>query len=143
MMKKSALTAALILLISTSPISTAGNDARQLVQLPEIMQQHMMANMRDHLISIDEILVHMGNDELDKAAEIAEQRLGMSSLKSHGAVHMAKFMPEDMRKSGTAMHKAASRFALKAEQGELLPAYKILSKITSACVSCHSAYRIR
>ena len=54
----------------------------------------MMSNMRDHLAAINEILVYLGNGELDKAAETAEYRLGMSSLESHGASHMAKFMPE-------------------------------------------------
>jgi cytochrome c553 len=56
---------------------------------------------------------------------------------------MAKFMPEGMRQAGTAMHKAASRFALKAQEGEALPAYKALSDITSACVACHSGYRVK
>lgn len=82
-----------------------------------MMQQHMMTNMRDHLAAIDEILIYLGNDDLEKAAETAEYRLGMSSLESHGASHMAKFMPEGMREAGTAMHRAASRFALKAQEG--------------------------
>jgi hypothetical protein len=85
----------------------------------------------------------MANDELDKAAEVAESRLGMSSLESHGARHMAKFMPEGMRQAGTSMHKAASRFALKAQEGEALAAYKVLSEVTLACVACHTGYRIR
>jgi cytochrome c553 len=67
----------------------------------------------------------------------------MSSLEAHGASHMARFMPEGMRQAGTNMHRAASRFALKAEEGEMLPAYNALSEITSACVACHSRYRIR
>ena len=48
-----------------------------------------------------------------------------------------------MRQAGTNMHKAASRFALKAQEGELLPAYKMLSEVTSTCVACHSVYRIK
>ena len=67
----------------------------------------------------------------------------MSSLESHGASHMAKFMPEGMRQAGTAMHKAASRFALKAQEEEVLLAYNALSEVASACVACHSGYRIR
>ena len=121
----------------------AENDSRQMVELPEMMQQHMMSNMRDHLAAINEILLHMSSGELDQAAEIAEQRLGMSSLGSHGANHMAKFMPQGMRNAGTSMHKAASRFSVIAGEGELLPAYKVLSEVTSACVACHSGYRIR
>ena len=123
--------------------SVASNDARILVDLPEMMQQHMLSNMRDHLAAINEILLYLDNDELEKAAETAEYRLGMSSLESHGASHMAKFMPEGMRQAGTTMHKAASRFALKAQEGEALAAYKALSDITSACVACHSGYRVK
>ena len=126
-----------------SNTSTAEDDSRQLVKLPEMMQQHMMSNMRDHLVSINKILINLANDQLDQAAEIAESRLGMSSLKSHGASHMAKFMPEGMQQAGTAMHRAASRFALKAQEGDVLPAYNALSEITSACVACHSGYRIQ
>ena len=132
-----------ILLLFASNISIAEDDSRRLVKLPEMMQQHMMSNMRDHLVSINEILINMANDKLDEAAEIAESRLGMSSLKSHGASHMAKFMPESMQKIGTSMHRAASRFALKAQEGEVLPAYSAISDVTSACVACHSGYRIR
>ena len=142
-MKKHLSIAVLILLACSYRVSMADDDARRLVQLPEMMQQHMMSNMRDHLTAINEILVHMGDGELDTAAEIAEQRLGMSALESHGASHMAKFMPEGMRHAGTSMHRAASRFALKAQEGELLPAYTMLSEVTSACVTCHSSYRIR
>lgn len=123
--------------------SATSNDSRTLVELPEMMQVHMLSNMRDHLVAINEILVYLGSGELDKAAETAEYRLGMSSLESHGASHMAKFMPAGMRQAGTAMHKAASRFALKAQEGELLDAYKALSEITSACVSCHSGYKVK
>ena len=143
MMSKRLYIIALTSLVFTSSISIADDDSRQLVELPEMMQQHMMSNMRDHLVTINEILINMANDKIDQAAEIAESRLGMSSLKSHGASHMAKFMPEGMQQIGTRMHRAASRFALKAQEGEALPAYSALSEITSACVACHSNYRIR
>jgi hypothetical protein len=130
-------------MLFASNIAIADEDSRQLVDLPEMMQQHMMSNMRDHLVALNEILINMVNGDLDKAAEVAESRLGMSSLELHGASHMAKFMPEGMRQVGTSMHKAASRFALKAEEGEALAAYSTLSEVTSACVTCHSGYRIR
>lgn len=134
---------ALVLMLFATNISVADGDSRQLVDLPEMMQKHMMSNMRDHLATINEILINMANDHLGQAADVAESRLGMSSLESHGASHMAKFMPEGMRQAGTDMHRAASRFALKAQEGEVLPAYSALSEITSACVACHSSYRIR
>jgi len=126
-----------------SSLIIADEDSRKLVELPEMMQKHMMSNMRDHLKTINEILIHLSNNKMDEAASIAEHRIGMSSLGSHGAEHMGQFMPKGMRQAGTNMHKAASRFALKAEEGELLPAYKMLAEVTSTCVACHSAYRIK
>ena len=131
------------LLIVNCGILHAEEDSRKFVELPEMMQKHMMSNMRDHLKTINEILIHLSNNEMDKAGDIAEKRIGMSSLDSHGASHMGKFMPKGMRQAGTNMHKAASRFALKAQEGDLLPAYKMLSEVTSTCVACHSAYRIK
>ena len=132
-----------IFLIFISSILSAEEDTRELVELPEMMQKHMMSNMRDHLVTINEILINMSKGELDKAGEVAEARLGMSSLESHHASHMAKFMPKAMQEAGTNMHKAASQFALKAEEGDKENAYIALSKITSTCVACHAAYRIR
>lgn len=103
-----------------------------------MMQQHMLGNMRDHLQTLNQILIDMGNGKLDKAAELAEARLGTSSLPLHGASHMARFMPPGMRKAGTAMHHAASRFALKAQEGDPIAAYKALSAVTSSCVAWHA-----
>lgn len=132
-----------MLCLFASGSAMAGEDSRQWVKLPEMMQQHMLSNMRDHLVAIDEILKSLSSGRLDRAAEVAESRLGMSSLESHGASHMAQFMPAGMRQAGTEMHRAASRFALRAQEGELLPAYTALVEVTSACVTCHSGYRIR
>jgi len=123
--------------------ASAANDTRIAVELPEMMREHMLSNMRDHLATINEILAYLGDGELDKAAETAEFRLGMSSLEVHGASHLAGFMPEGMREAGTAMHRAASRFALRAQEGGVLPAYRALSAVTAACVACHSGYRLR
>lgn len=121
----------------------AAGDTRERVELPAQMQAHMLSNMRDHLAALDEILAALALGDLDAAARIAEARLGMSALEAHGAAHMARFMPAEMQRAGTRMHHAASRFALRAEEGEPLPAYQALSEVTAACVSCHSAYRIR
>ena len=121
--------------------ASAEDDKRKLVEMPKMMQQHQLANMRDHLKAIDEILMNMGKGELDKAADIAEARLGMSSLSLHGASHMAKVIPKEMGAIVTSMHKAASRFALKAQEGDALPVYKALQEVTAACVACHAGYK--
>ncbi len=132
----------LVMLIAGS-LSAAEADTRQGVELPPMMRTHMLANMRDHLNAIDEILRNLGDGELEKAAEIAEYRLGMSSLKAHGAAGMAGHLPPGMRRTGTRMHQAASRFALKAQEGDVRGAYRSLSAVTAACVACHAAYRVK
>lgn len=130
-----------LMLSLSAPSLHAEQDARQLVEFPDIMRTHMLENMRDHLVAINEILNYLADDELDKAADVAESRLGFSSLESHGASHIANFMPEDMAAAGTAMHRAASQFARIAQEGEALPAYKKLKDITAACTACHAGYR--
>lgn len=136
-------TISLLALIATLSLPASAEDTRKLVELPDMMQEHMLANMRDHLMTIDKILSHLAKGELDKAADVAEQNLGMSSLETHGASHLAQFMPKEMQTLGTNMHRAASRFALKAQEGDAQAAYQALPEITAACVACHSAYRIR
>lgn len=138
------LTRTTLLLLTLCFSSLAGaEDTRKMVDLPAMMQEHMLANMRNHLETLNKILGHMAKGELDKAADVAEANLGMSSLETHGASHLAQFMPKEMQDMGTRMHHAASRFALKAQEGDALAAYAALPEITSACVACHAGYRIR
>jgi cytochrome c556 len=130
--------------------SHASEDDRELVKLPPMMQEHMLANMRDHLAAIEEILGELASGNVDEASAIAENRLGMSSLSLHGAKHLGKFMPEAMGAIGTQMHHAASRFSIVAQDAELnagktpqREVYKALQEITGNCNACHRAYRIR
>lgn len=77
-------------------------DARQLVKFPEPLRSRTLANMRDHLLALGEIQETLSRSQFDQASDIAEQRLGMSSLKLHGAHEVAKFMPKGMQDAGTA-----------------------------------------
>jgi hypothetical protein len=58
--------------------------------------------MRDHLLALQEIQRALAEGAHDRAAELAERRLGMTSLAAHGAHDVAKFMPEGMRAAGSA-----------------------------------------
>jgi hypothetical protein len=136
----------LLALSSAGGALAAELDRRELVALPKMMQQHMLANMRDHLRAFAEIQDALADGRFDVAKNVAEERLGMSSLASHGASHMAPYMPEPMRAIGSQMHRAASRFALIAEEAsvdrDLSRALKALAAVTARCNSCHAAYRI-
>jgi len=141
----------MITLWGLSPNSAIANeDSREMVKLPPMMQEHMLANMRDHLVALNEILGELAEGKVDAAVIIAEKRLGMSSMSLHGAEHLGMFMPKAMGEIGTEMHHAASRFVIIARDAELDPGiqsqrkvYKALQEITDNCNACHQAYRIR
>lgn len=143
-MKPQRLGIAAILLLTA--FAASAQDTRRKVELPPMMRDHMMANMRDHLLAVSEIQEALAGGAFDRAADVAENRLGMSSLKSHGASHMAPHMPEAMREIGTGMHRAASRFAVAAQEaavtGDTRRALGSLAEVTRQCVACHAAFRV-
>ena len=126
---------------------TAPADTRQAIAFPEGLRQHTLGNMRDHLWALQQIQAALGAGKFDQASEIAEQRLGLSSLVLHGAGDVAPFMPQAMQNIGTEMHRAASRFAVEAvnagASGDLRAALTALSAVTAQCVACHTAYRVQ
>jgi cytochrome c556 len=146
-MHKPFITLFLAGLVSFPLTLAAEDDSRVAVDMPAMMRTHMLANMRDHLLSLQEIQSHLAAGEYDAAADVAEKRLGMSSLGTHGASHMAGFMPKGMQETGTAMHQAASRFAVISQETavtrDLPRALGALSRVTAQCVACHASYRLK
>lgn len=122
-------------------------DSRVLVNFPAELTAHTLANMRDHLLALQEINDALARGDNDKAAKIAEERLGMTSLKAHGAHEVAKYMPQGMQDAGTLMHRSASRFAIEAQNagvtGNLKSALAALGEVMSACNGCHAGYRLK
>jgi hypothetical protein len=125
----------------------ASGDMRQAVVFPATLKEHTLASMRSHLQTLSEIQGYLAKDDFDRAADVAEKRLGMSSLPLHGAHEIAKYMPKGMQEAGTAMHRSASRFALIAQEASInrdLPrALAALNRITQSCVACHAGYRLK
>ena len=139
-------------------------DGRHLVNFPPEMRQHTLANMRDHLQALSEILAAMSSANYAKAARIANTRLGMDSpaaegCKDEGASgapqvskpssmdhQMSQLMPEGMRKIGLEMHQSASDFAAQAAKasktGNANAALASLARVTRQCTACHAAYKV-
>jgi hypothetical protein len=124
-----------------------GPDTRELVEFPVPLVEETLANMRDHLQALQQIQEHLGLGHADVAARIAESQLGMSSLGLHGAAEVSKYMPQGMQEAGSAMHRAASRFAIVAQDadvtGDMKPVFAALAEITARCVGCHAGYRFK
>jgi cytochrome c556 len=131
---------------SHDPAAPGAADSRQHVELPAPMREHTLASMRDHLQALRDINLALAGNDFEKAANVAEQRLGMSSLEEHGAAHLAAFMPKPMQDIGTQMHRAASRFAVEAQNAsvsnDVKPALAALGTVMQQCVACHAAYRL-
>ena len=149
MRRLSALFLSLILVVMAAAAGRA-EESRAMVRLPEPMQEHMLANMRDHLATLNDIFGDLAQGKFDAAAKLAEQRLGMSSLELHGASHMAPYMPKPMQDIGTSMHRAASRFAIMVQNAAVTQSfeamknvYGALHEVTATCAACHAGYRIR
>jgi len=124
---------------------STGSDLRQLVTMPEQTRKLMREDMLDHLSALNEIIGYLAENNLDTAAEVAETRMGKSSMGKHRGTGMGpgKFMPAEMRKIGWGMHESASEFSQVAKDGDLKSAYNALQKVTSSCVACHYSYRTR
>ena len=142
------LSGALLALLIAAPALAA--DSRQMVSMPAMMQEHMLSSMRDHLDVLNQILADIAAEKFMEASKLAESRLGTSSYGLHDSKHMAGFMPEGMQAAGNALHRAASRFALVAEEVDLDRSYAgmkrlsgALNEMTAACSACHAGYRIR
>jgi hypothetical protein len=123
------------------------SDTRVLVELPPQLVEHTLANMRDHLLALQEISEALSEGATDKAARVAEERLGMTSLSLHGAHEVAKYMPQGMQDAGSGMHRAASRLAIEAQNAgvtdDLKPALAALGAVMGQCVGCHAGYRFK
>ena len=128
----------------------ADEDTRTLVMLPDNIEKKMLANMRDHIRALDDVIHAVQAEEYDKAESIAESRLGWSSLVRQGDQEVAKHWPEPMQKMADQMYRSASNFVIVSQNASVEDSKEgyqkviaALGEVTSACRGCHEAYRVR
>lgn len=125
----------------------ADEDARLLAKLPPPAEAVLREEMRDNLLSINEILTLLISDQVKEAGEVAEKKLGKSAMGKHRdkpfEARPGPHMPPAMHSLGMEGHKAASEFARIAASGDRDKALAALPTLTASCVSCHFSYRIR
>jgi hypothetical protein len=147
---------ALIALLAVSIVSHAGepvaskgespaDDSRRLVSMPAAAQGLLRKDMIDHLQVLNQLFAHLAASEYRKASELAEARLGRSSMGRHRGTGMGpgRFMPPEMHQLGMGMHEAASEFARIVPDQDSSTAYAALQRVTSFCVACHLGFRVR
>lgn len=128
-----------------TPSQGAPDDTRQLVSMPDEARQLMREDMLDHLSAVSEIIGLLAAGNLASAADVAEKRMGRSSMGKHRGTGMGpgRYMPQEMRSIGWGMHEAASDLADAARDGDAAGAQAALQQVTSACVACHYGFRTR
>ena len=143
--------ACLLALIGGLLVNTAEtNDTRTMVKLPEHVKTKMLANMRDHVYALDDIIHAVRAGEYEKAQGIADSRLGWSSFVVSGDEEVADYWPKPMKVMADQLYKAGSNFVVLAHNAsveESADNYKnvigALGEVTAACRSCHETYRLR
>ncbi len=125
-------------------------DSRILVKLPGDIEKKMLVNMRDHIRALDDIIHAVQSGEYEKAEGIAESRLGWSSLVRQGDQEVADHWPKPMQAMADKMYDAGSNFVIIAQNASVEDSKESYQKVlaalgdmTSACRSCHEAYRLR
>ncbi len=117
-------------------------DNRVMVDFPDGVRQSMLDLMRHHLSSLQEVQQALAESNFNRAAEIAEFRLGVSSVGPRNARQRA-YMPPPMQYLGGEMHRASSRLALAAKEADMRKALEGLSEVTGICVGCHATFRAK
>ncbi len=120
-------------------------DPRKLVEMPEKAIAIMRKDMQSNLAALNTMISKLALSEFESAGELAENVMGKSTMGKHRESGAApgRFMPNEMRNLGWGMHEAASEFAEVVKQGNIKTSLKSLEKLTSYCVACHYAYKIR
>ncbi len=141
---KTPLFCALLLLTGTLQ---AAEDTRQLAPMPGPAETNLRAEMRASLLALNEILGLVAAGKLKEAGELAEKELGVSAMGRHRGqpfdARPGPHMPPAMHRIGIDGHQAASEFARIAAGADREKTLAALPSLTTACVVCHSSYRLR
>jgi hypothetical protein len=161
-MKKELSLLSFLLLSSSAVYAEKTTDFRQIVEMPPPMKELFLTNMRGHMESLDLVIKALAEKDLNLSATLAESTLGLGQSEArqcddsdshqqhkqqsehkHKAMAFGQFMPASMKAMGMQLHIAADNFADVARQGDMGEAYKALSQISSTCVACHQAFKVK
>jgi len=122
-------------------------DVRQLVQMPEPAVATLRAEMRDNLVTLNEVVTLVVSGKVKEAGLVAEKKLGTGAMGQHRdkpvEARPGAHMPAAMHDLGRNQHKAASAFAAIAATGDREKTLAALPTLNASCVSCHLAFRVR
>jgi hypothetical protein len=137
----------LLLMLVGLPALAQTPDVRELAKLPEPAVETLRAEMRDNLVTLNEVMTLVVAGKVKEAGVIAQKKLGTGAMGQHRdkpvEARPGPHMPPAMHELGKNQHKAASAFAAVAATGDREKALAALPSLNASCVSCHLAYRVR
>lgn len=114
-------------------------DQRKPVPLLPMMASHQKANMRDHLVAIEQITTALATDDL-AATAVAARKLGSSPEMGTMCTHMGEAAP-GFTEQALAFHQTADGIATAAEAGDRAGVVAALGKTLAACTGCHATWK--
>lgn len=122
-------------------------DTRQLATLPAAAAENLRAEMRANMLTLNQIISLTVAGQTKEAGLLAEQELGVTAMGKNRKLPFdarpGPHMPPAMHAVGVDGHNAASAFALVAASGDREKTLAALPTLSTPCVACHFAYRIR
>jgi len=114
------------------------SDKRVSLNLPPMMKEHQLQNMRNHLQAVQEIVNYLSAGNFDAASRTAREKLGLTE-------DMKKmcnmFENEGFRKMGFAFHESGDRLGDVLKEKDLKKSLSSLSSMLQKCVACHATYK--
>ncbi|PCI21599.1 MAG: cytochrome C [Piscirickettsiaceae bacterium] len=117
---------------------TGVSDGRISLNLPPMMKQHQLSNMRAHLDAIRNIIASLSEEDFAAASKIASQQLG-STEKMMAMCN--NFDNENFKTMGLAFHKSADKLAETLKEGNIQTSLRALKTTMNSCVSCHATFK--
>jgi cytochrome c556 len=117
---------------------TSSDDGRISLNLSEQMKQHQLANMRAHLVAIQNIVGMIADNKFEQASEVAHQQLGMTSRMEKMC---NSFENEEFKKLGMAFHQSGDELGDILLEKDSAQSLHALHKTMNYCIECHATYR--
>ncbi len=117
----------------------AAMDGRTPVPLLPMMANHQKQNMRDHLVSIQEIIAALAVRDF-AGVEKAAARIGSSPQSAMMCSHMGAGAA-GFTDQGMLFHQTADQISEAAKRGDMDATMQAVSNTLKTCTTCHATYQ--
>ena len=115
----------------------SGSDDRIVLQTSPMMKEHQKKNMREHLRTVQEIMVLLGKNDFKKASKTTHEKLGLTEERKR----MCGVFGEDFSKIGIAFHESANKLSEVLKTKDYEKTLDALGEMLGHCVTCHDTFR--